>query len=400
MDFISRVREKYLGKVGTACFYLAVFIETIMVIIDKSAYTNPIEGLLFRITFLLFAVKVISTKYSLKEWCLFVAVFVIGSISYLATGRNEIIRIATFIMAFKQIDLKQCLKLVFWLTAIGIAVLVALACGKIYGSIALTQDYGRGAVETRYTLGLGHPNALQCMVWVLCILGVYLYFNKMRWYLYLVLAGLQTAVFLLTDSRTGFAVGLLSLGMAFGMQYGVKIRDHKIIRCGTLAITCGSIGISVLAAGEAYRLYNYVWHWDRTPVTMVFWYLNKLLNGRIYGLINSVNWEGAMNTWRLFSTPDSNYYFDMGWVRLFYWYGIIPGILFCLLYLLIHAYCSQKKDYMAVVLFATFAVYSIVEAHIFSVYIARNYVLFLMASYIWTFLLERAENKSIKKEVK
>ena len=57
-----------IGKLGVLLFYLSITLELIIVIVDKSNYTNPIEGQLFRITFLLAAGKVLCTKYSIREW--------------------------------------------------------------------------------------------------------------------------------------------------------------------------------------------------------------------------------------------------------------------------------------------------------------------------------------------
>ena len=90
-----------------------------------------------------------------------------------------------------------------------------------------------------------------------------------------------------------------------------------------------------------------------------------------------------MDTWSLFSNPHNTYYFDMGWVRLFYWYGIIPGIVVvvCLLLLLVYFYKRDKMSEM--ILFSTYSVYTIVEAHIVSVYIGRNYLLFIAGMYLW-----------------
>ena len=59
--------EERAKKAGTYCFWAAVLIELLLVIIDKSAYINPYEGQLFRLTFLLFAVKILTTKYSRNE---------------------------------------------------------------------------------------------------------------------------------------------------------------------------------------------------------------------------------------------------------------------------------------------------------------------------------------------
>ena len=58
--------ESRLKNIGLLCFWTALIIELIIVIVDKSAYTNPYEGQLFRVTFLLFCVKAATTKYSRK----------------------------------------------------------------------------------------------------------------------------------------------------------------------------------------------------------------------------------------------------------------------------------------------------------------------------------------------
>ena len=41
-------------KTAHYIFYMGIIIEVMLVLIDKSAYTNPIEGQIFRLTFLLF----------------------------------------------------------------------------------------------------------------------------------------------------------------------------------------------------------------------------------------------------------------------------------------------------------------------------------------------------------
>lgn len=86
-------RQSIFSKIAYSCFYLGVVIEVLIVLVDKSAYTNPIEGQLFRLTFLLFMIKACLTKYSWKEYLIIGFFLGMGVISYLVTGRNEIIRI-------------------------------------------------------------------------------------------------------------------------------------------------------------------------------------------------------------------------------------------------------------------------------------------------------------------
>ena len=91
--------------------------------------------------------------------------------------------------------------------------------------------------------------------------------------------------------------------------------------------------------------------------------------------------EGTTDTWSLFSGPDNEYYFDMGFVRIFYWYGILPGTVYVMMNVLLLWQCARKKDGAGLVMMMALAVYTVVEAHIISVYIGRNYILFLMGMY-------------------
>ncbi|MDE6622595.1 MAG: hypothetical protein K2K74_19315, partial [Lachnospiraceae bacterium] len=95
-----------------------------------------------------------------------------------------------------------------------------------------------------------------------------------------------------------------------------------------------------------------------------------------------------LENWKLIAAPENTEFFDAGFVRLFYWYGIIPGILYIGMnvYLLYQSY--QKKDYVMFAMLVLFSVYNLMEAHFISVYILRNYLLVLMG-YYWYQPFER-----------
>lgn len=370
-------------KTAYCFFYLGVFIEVMLVLIDKSAYTNPIEGQIFRLTFLLFLLKVCLTQYSLKEYLLAVFFLLVGAISYFITGRNEIVRVVVFLMACKDVDMIKCLKFVFWVTAAGCLVIIVSALFGVFGTISLVMDYGRGSTETRYVLGMGHPNALQCMVCVLTMLGLYLYHNKWKWYCYLLVFGINVFFFPLTDSKTGFLVSVCAIFLNFMIP---KVRDNKwrqLFLAGNISIFAGSILVSVMSAKDAMCLWRHFMQGEYSQKIRFYVFLDKVLTGRIRTLIGTTHYEGTMETWSLFSGPEKNYYFDMGWVRLFYWYGIIPGILAILVLTGFTVYFARKKKLEELVFISMFALYTVVEAHFISVYIARNYMLFIVGMYWW-----------------
>ncbi len=389
-----RARSAWLSQIAYWCFYAAVIIEVCIVIIDKSNFTNPIEGRLFQLTFLLFLVKVCLTKYTWKEYICIFLFCVLGAASYLITGRNEIVRLVIFVAACKAIDMRKCLKLVFWMTLSGCIIIICLSVTGIYGGLSLTQDYGRGVIETRYTLGMGHPNALQCMVWAMTVLGMYLYGERMKWWHYLMILAVNIFFYCLTDSRTSLLVTVYGIVLVFIVTRRQNTWIKKIISWIGIITSVGSIGVSILTAANAYRIYDYVWYDDRSPVTMVFFYLNRILNGRIRVLVGTTRFEGTVQTWRLFSGPENDYFFDMGWVRLFYWYGIIPGCIFVAVIAALLFFFYKKNDYMSILLIALISLYTVTEAHVISVYLARNYIFFLIGAVWFEIIKEPAKWKN------
>lgn len=385
------------SPVPRLAFYIGLTIELLMVIIDKSNYINPIEGYLFRVTFLLFACKILLTRYEAREWAVILAMEAVGFISYRVTGANDIIRVVTFVAACKGIPLKEALKYTFYVTLAGCLAIVALSVTGIYGDISLAQDFGHESledtlyvgefptVETRYTLGMGHPNALSCMFFMLAALGVYVWFERMKWYSYLFLMILNAGVYLLARSKTSMLITAAYLCGACLLTFVKGLRKMTIFYvCGLLVfVLC--IAFSVDAAVCAQRVRESQWN--------EFFYLNpgddehivllakidRHINGRIVSLTNSDNNDGMIQTWSAFSCENNmNYYFDMGWVKLFYRYGVIPGILYVAANLFLLWRLWRRRDACGLALFVMFAVYTVVEAHLISVYIGRNYLLMMM----------------------
>lgn len=398
-DLRSKIHK--VNSAGIYFFYIGLTIELFIVVIDKSNYINPVEGRLFQITFVLFLLKLLLTDYTKKEWCVIILLEAVAFVSYRITGANDLIRILTFVAACKNIPLKQMLRYTFYVTLAGCAVIIALSVAGIYGEISLTQVYGREGVEiarytgealeeeTRYTLGMGHPNALFCMFLMLLMLSVYVYFDKMKWYIYMFMMMLNVGVYLLTDSRTGMLIGTIFLVGACVLTYCRFLRDKAFVYvCGLLAfVLC--IGFSVDAAVHAPKVREaqdnvYFYHDPRTDKhTLMMMRIDSHISGRIVSLTNSQNNDGSIQTWSAFSSPNNmKYYFDMGWVKLFYRYGVVPGSLYIAACLALMWQLYKQKDVCGMLLFATLAVYTVVEAHLISVYIGRNYLLMMMGYYL------------------
>ena len=396
VEFYRNLRK---SRLPWYLFYAGLTIELLIVVVDKSNFVNPIEGRLFQITFVFFFLKLLLTKYTGKEWCVLLLSELLAVVSYRVTGANDLIRIVTFVAACKDIPLRQMMKYAFYVTLAGCMVIVLLAVTGVYGEVSLTQTYGRqgpettvyvgveAAKETRYTLGMGHPNALSCMFLMLVIMGVYVYFAQMKWYLYLLLMLINAGVYRLAGSRTSMLITAVFLAGACVMTYVRFLRKNWLAYLCGLLVFLLCIGFSVDAAVCAQRVRDARWNafFHNNPRDnghiVALEKIDSYISGRIVSLTDSENNDGMIHTWSAFSSQGNmDHYFDMGWVKLFYRYGIVPGILYLAAQLVFLRKLYKRRDACGLVVFTVLAVYTVVEAHLISVYIGRNFLLMMMGS--------------------
>ena len=363
--------EDKAKKIGEICFWIALFIELVIVIVDKSDYTNPYEGILFRITFLLFACKVAMTKYTLKEWLCIMGFGIISVISYLVNDKDEVVRLVIFMAACKGLPLKNILKTTLYVTMVGSIALFVLSVTGVYGNLTMTANFGRGPfpgiVETRYCFGMGHPNAFQCMMFMMTILCIYIYAKEMKIYHFLMLLAANLGVYHYTDSNTAFMVTVASILGVVVMKYWKWLREAKFAYVAGVFLFLAIVVFCAIGS-----------HYGRT--TQFMWDLDQILNGRFqYAHVVEAS---RLENWKLFAAPENTEFFDAAFIKLFYWYGIVPGCLYVFMnvYLIYQSY--KRKDYALLVMVVAFTIFCIMEAHLISWYILRNY-LFIIMGYYW-----------------
>lgn len=402
------MRIDRLEKGRDILFYIALIIECVAVIIDKSRLTNPYTTYLFRGTAVLFLIVLLLTEYTAREWALIALAIGLGIASYLYTGRDEIVRVAVMIAACRSMSLKRTMGVAFFTTLAGCLLLVILALIGIFGEVSVTHLYRlQDGVTTRYTLGFGHPNALQCMFYMLMLMGMYLFDRYLRWYLYLVLLVMTLGMYFLTDSRTGLLLGVFSILLSVVLHYPVQDdpgRDEVArfqarslgryfldigLRSKKVSYLCGGLAVLASVAGSVYAAVisgPMGYHYGEPDYAMI-WSFDNALNNRISNLYwTDGAHAGSIETWKPMSDRMSEQFFDMGWVRLFYWYGIIPAVIAIILILFLLAECYRRRDAQALMLIVSLSLYTIIEAHLVSIYIGRNFLLLLFGAY-WSSML-------------
>lgn len=360
-------------RAGIVVFYAGILLEVLIMMLDRCAWINPYEGWMFRISFLCFALKVCLTKYTRKEWAVIFLCGIFASLIYFLNTRDEVVRVVVFVAALKGIDGKKALKTVFWSTVAGMLTLAFLSVIGVLGTV-FEQNAGHGFKEdsTRFCFGVGSSNTLSIMIWALITLGIYLYYEKIRVWHYALLLLLAIATYFATLTRTSLMMTVFSILLAAGLQYFKKLREALwVYWCGVLAVLFG-VGFSVWAA------YVSAWH-EFLPGWIVK--IDRILTGRITSLYAFSQGGARIENWKLFGDPSYVAYFDMGYVRLFFWYGILPGIICIAVLCLLLLHFRKNRDYMGFMMTLSFAIFTVVEAHAVSVYIARNYILFLLGMY-------------------
>ena len=73
----------------------------------------------------------------------------------------------------------------------------------------------------------------------------------------------------------------------------------------------------------------------------------------------------------------------MGWVRLYYWYGIVPATVVVVLLILLIYLCYRNRDIWTVLLVFSIGIYTVIEATFISRFIERNVLLPIVATYYW-----------------
>lgn len=368
-----------IDRITTALFYLGLALEIAAVVIDKSSVTNPVQSQMFRISFVLFGIRCLSCvrRYTRREWAVIALALLAAAACWMCSGRNELIRFLAFLCAMITVDVRRAAKFTFYATLAGCLVLVVLALAGVMGELYLTMDYGSG-METRWVLGLGHPNSLHCMALMLLLLGLWLYERQMKLYLYALLLVGNLLLYGLTKSNTSFLIGTFALLLSLLLHYCRRLSNGNwIYIAGDLLVVAGLV-FSFWAAVTDPRK-----HWQ------IYQFDLSVLSGRITSLWETIYHEGTLATWKWFGSEFNTYYFDMGWDRVVYWYGILPALLLLVLLFALLRRARKTSDRASYVMLVSMALYTVLEAHLVSEFIGRNYALFAAAAMLPGLLRDR-----------
>lgn len=353
-------------KIGNVLFSVGFFIELMIMIVGHSVIEIPFRGRLTHVAFALFCCKILTTRYSKKQWIGMVLAGILGAFCYLMLREEYVIRFVVMAFAAKDIDTDKYFRKWFLVSLAGTVIIAMLAITGVAGLLVDVRHYGRGVEEARWCFGFNHANNVHCMFWYLAALFLFINRKQNTLKVYGVWFFLNLVLYAFTKSRTGFiATMLLVLGMV-AFQY-IKSLNGKwwIYITGIFAI-----GLCVFLTIWG-CIYGFVG-------SKLVEFADRFLTQRLQMGFAFAN----INQWKLLPTPrEYGGAIDNGFAVLFYQYGILFAtcILALLVWLIFKMY-KQHNGHEFIILITIVLVFFMERGFILNVPLLCNIIIMLLMS--------------------
>lgn len=336
-------------------------------------------------------IKLVLTKYTVKEIVVMVAIALYAVFIYLKTGYITFTITVVTLLGAKNIDVYDLMKKVLFVRLICMTVLISASTAGIVGNFVKDQ-YDDGLT---YSFGFQNPNDFMVNVFVNVALIFYLNYKKLNVLYFLLSAYAFYAVYCVTKSMTGMMLGVFLLVVFLFL----KIFDRL-----------GNVGNKIKQIISAAVVPTSLWCFIGTfIVSAVFdvnnrfmFTLDQLVSGRLkiqhqywlnYGFSllgkdisrGAARWDGVqINNGFL----DSNYWCS------FYKYGFVSVMIFIVFLVAASWYFHKKKDYNVVIIINTLCIYGLMEDFLISSIV--NPFLLLAVYAVYSMLEER--KRSVKEK--
>lgn len=319
--------------------------------------------------------------YSKSFWAITTMLIGIGIVDYFSTGRNMFLKMTVLMLAVGGgREVEEYLRTIKWilLTLVCVTVVIIIASLTVgYGSLYHTDWRSfRGMGGIRFSLGFHDSLILQSMVMHITTLYCLVRGYRMRTAEYIVLFSLGCLFFVLTDSLTSSILVVLCLVLSMIIRVCDEQRNliANILAMGNLLWLFIAVGMSLLIASKVINIGNSV-------------VLDSILSGRIHQLTIKLSGDNLlpyMENWSVFSNRLCQAGYDLGYLELFYTYGIVPGIIY-IGFLLYGVYVMwHRKAVMELTAMLIFSMYLFMEGIYWGNYVTMNFQYVLVATTVGT----------------
>lgn len=297
----------------------------------------------FAMATLFLLLKMAVTDFTWKE-ILIIAVFtVLLGANFLRNGEKTLILTAMGIFGAKNVNLDKVMKYALWeKTVLTVGTLTLATTGMIENEIVTLPKNGEYIELPCY--GYYHPNMAFANIFVILLLAIIVYRDKLKWFSYIIGTGIMIGAYEIFMCRTGMVVWIVLCLMILGYQLLKKIHFEiqYLYLFSIIPVTLATLALTIPAIAQKQPMFSVQ--------------INRILTGRI-DLINQV-YDQML---RLLIGNTSQRSFDSIYYTVLYNYGWIFFLLSLVAYSAGMWYCIKKGQYYGVIGLGIMAVYGFME---------------------------------------
>lgn len=283
-------------------------------------------------------------EYSLKELGLITAVGILLLISAVVSKNKNPLIFWVFIVSAHDVDFQEIIKWSLW---VHIAALI-FVIGSCYAGILENQIFVQaGGARVREGLGFDYTTGSAHYFFYMILCWVYWRKEKITWKELAVMTAVSAYLFVKTDTKNAFGMGMLAIVGAIILKHVPYLRDYKKI------YSFIAVGIAPLVSiGMVFLSIRY----DES-VGWMKW-CNKLINGRLaLGRMGYVNY-GAHPFGQYISWNEGAYhYVDSSYMQIFLSLGLVISILVLIGLVTVGIFVAIRKDTYFLLVYALFIIH-------------------------------------------
>lgn len=321
-------------------------------------------------------VKLLLTTYSKRSFTTIAVLNIIGLLVWLFSGSTTVLLTTIAISSMENINFESVCRYSFWILAPLFFIRTTLA---IVGILDIQERYFYNAnsdIRIRYGLGYVHPNTAHFMLFIVFVLCVFTYKNRIKLYHFILMEIYNVFIYSYTNSRTGVIIITLFIILNILQLY----KYPKIILYGILKNIANKAFIFTSIASIV--------------IAQLFWRIDLL---RSWGTFSS-RFSTAFsvmenNSITLFGVPGITT--DFGMINFLYSDGLIFFILFVVGYYFLLKRYNRQNDILFMIACCCYAIYCLAESYADS--ILMNITLLMFGEFIYnkkSSVTENAKDKS------
>lgn len=297
----------------------------------------------FAVATLFLLLKMAVTDFTWREIAIMAVFTALLGANFLRNGEKTLILTAMGIFGAKNVNLDKVMKYALWEKAVLTVGTLTLAATGVIENVAVElpktlEQY------TIYCYGYYHPNMAFANIFVILLLAIIVYHDKIKWYGYLIGTGIMIGAYRVFMCRTGmvvwFVLCLMVLGYRF-MRYFHREKSYLYL----FTTIPGILMVLTMVMATLPR---------KNEELATF--LNNVLTGRIAS-INKV----YDDVWRLVMGHIPVKPFDSMYFNALYNYGWILLIFYLVAYTAGIWYSIRKKQHYVAIALGIMAVYGYME---------------------------------------